>query len=142
MIMLLLTLLFIVVGDFIDAIPAIIIFMPIIVELTQTADINPVHMGVVIIVTLAFGLITPPLRTLPAHGVEIRRHKILQGYACVAADLHRFLRSHRVHNLLPGGRPVAAEAPVTAVRRLFSERERYRLYLPLGPRHAPRREHR
>ena len=60
MIMLLLVLLFIVVGDFIDAIPAIIIFMPIITELTKTADINPVHMGVVIIVTLAFGLITPP----------------------------------------------------------------------------------
>ena len=60
MIMLLLVLLFIVVGDFIDAIPAIIIFMPIITELTKSADINPVHMGVVIIVTLAFGLITPP----------------------------------------------------------------------------------
>lgn len=60
MIMLLLVLLFVIVGDFIDAIPAIIIFMPIIADLTQNADINPVHMGVVIIVTLAFGLITPP----------------------------------------------------------------------------------
>jgi len=60
MIMLLLVVLFIIVGDFIDAIPAIIIFMPIITELTKDADINPVHMGVVIIVTLAFGLITPP----------------------------------------------------------------------------------
>ncbi len=60
MIMLLLVALFIIVGDFIDAIPAIIIFMPIIADLTQNADINPVHMGVVIIVTLAFGLITPP----------------------------------------------------------------------------------
>jgi TRAP-type C4-dicarboxylate transport system permease large subunit len=52
--------LFVIVGDFIDAIPAIIIFMPIILDLTKNADINPVHMGVVIIVTLAFGLITPP----------------------------------------------------------------------------------
>ena len=60
MIMLLLVVLFIIVGDFIDAIPAIIIFMPLINDLTQTADINPVHMGAVIIVTLAFGLITPP----------------------------------------------------------------------------------
>ena len=60
MIMLLLVLLFIIVGDFIDAIPAIIIFMPIITELTHSTDINAVHMGVVIIVTLAFGLITPP----------------------------------------------------------------------------------
>lgn len=60
MIMLLLVVLFVVVGDFIDAIPAIIIFMPIISDLTQNASINPVHMGVVIIITLAFGLITPP----------------------------------------------------------------------------------
>jgi len=28
--------------------------------LTQAADINPDHMGVVLIATLAFGLITPP----------------------------------------------------------------------------------
>jgi C4-dicarboxylate transporter DctM subunit len=60
LIMLLLVVLFVIVGDFIDAIPAIIIFMPVIVELTKSADINAVHMGVVIIVTLAFGLITPP----------------------------------------------------------------------------------
>lgn len=60
LIMLLLVALFVLVGDFIDAIPAIIIFMPIISDLTNNADINAVHMGVVIIVTLAFGLITPP----------------------------------------------------------------------------------
>ena len=59
-IMLLLVALFVIVGDFIDAIPAIIIFMPIITDLSKNADVNPVHMGVVIIVTLAFGLITPP----------------------------------------------------------------------------------
>jgi C4-dicarboxylate transporter DctM subunit len=60
LIMLLLVVLFVIVGDFIDAVPAIIIFMPLIVDLTRNADINPVHMGVVIVTTLAFGLITPP----------------------------------------------------------------------------------
>jgi tripartite ATP-independent transporter DctM subunit len=59
-IMLLLVALFVVVGDFVDAVPAIIIFMPIINALTELGGINSVHMGVVIIVTLAFGLITPP----------------------------------------------------------------------------------
>jgi C4-dicarboxylate transporter, DctM subunit len=38
----------------------VIIFMPVVNMLTQSADINPVHMGVVLIATLAFGLITPP----------------------------------------------------------------------------------
>jgi tripartite ATP-independent transporter DctM subunit len=60
LIMLLLVALFVVVGDFIDAVPAIIIFMPLIIDLTKNADINAVHMGAVIITTLAFGLITPP----------------------------------------------------------------------------------
>jgi C4-dicarboxylate transporter DctM subunit len=59
-IMLLLVLLFIVIGDFMDAVPAIIIFMPIVNKLTELGDIKPLHMGVVIITTLVFGLITPP----------------------------------------------------------------------------------
>jgi tripartite ATP-independent transporter DctM subunit len=60
MIMFLLVVLFVIVGDFIDAVPAIIIFMPIITKLAQVGEINPLHMGVVIITTLVFGLITPP----------------------------------------------------------------------------------
>src|SRR5712692_1852125 len=59
-IMFLLVVLFVIVGDFVDAVPAIIIFMPIINKLTEIGGINPVHMGVVIITTLVFGLITPP----------------------------------------------------------------------------------
>ena len=58
--MFLLVVLFVIVGDFIDAVPAIIIFMPIITKLTEVGHINPLHMGVVIITTLVFGLITPP----------------------------------------------------------------------------------
>jgi C4-dicarboxylate transporter, DctM subunit len=59
-IMFLLVLVFTIVGDFIEPIPAIIIFMPVVYALTQSVNINPVHMGVVLIATLAFGLITPP----------------------------------------------------------------------------------
>ena len=59
-IMLLLVALFAIVGDFVDAVPAIIIFMPILNALAELGNIHPVHMGVTIITTLAFGLITPP----------------------------------------------------------------------------------
>jgi len=59
-IMLLLVLLFIIIGDFVDAVPAIIIFMPIVIKLTELGNINQLHMGVVLITTLVFGLITPP----------------------------------------------------------------------------------
>jgi len=60
LIMLSLVLLFTVIGDFIEPVPTIIIFMPLVNSLTSAGHINPVHMGVVLIVTLAFGLITPP----------------------------------------------------------------------------------
>jgi C4-dicarboxylate transporter, DctM subunit len=60
LIMLLLVLLFTIIGDFIEPVPTIIIFMPLVNSLTEAGSINPVHMGVVLIVTLAFGLITPP----------------------------------------------------------------------------------
>ncbi len=59
-ILILLVLLFIIVGDFVDAVPAIIIFMPILNKLAEVGNINPVHMGVTIVTTLVFGLITPP----------------------------------------------------------------------------------
>src|SRR5437016_6078315 len=38
----------------------VFVVIPLIMDLTKNADINPVHMGAVIITTLAFGLITPP----------------------------------------------------------------------------------
>jgi TRAP-type C4-dicarboxylate transport system permease large subunit len=51
---------FTVVGDFIEPIPTIVIFMPVVAQLTEAGGINPIHMGVTLIVTIAFGLITPP----------------------------------------------------------------------------------
>jgi C4-dicarboxylate transporter, DctM subunit len=59
-IMFLLVALFTIVGDFIEPIPAIVIFMPVVNSLADAGGINSVHMGVVLIITLAFGLITPP----------------------------------------------------------------------------------
>tara|TARA_Y100001934_G_C12379115_1_gene791172 strand:- start:2019 stop:3311 length:1293 start_codon:yes stop_codon:yes gene_type:complete len=51
---------FLVIGTFMDAIPAIIILQPIVGEIAKTAGIDPYHMGIVIVLTLSIGLITPP----------------------------------------------------------------------------------
>jgi tripartite ATP-independent transporter DctM subunit len=53
-------LIFLVIGTFMDAIPAIIILQPIIGEVGAAAGIDPYHMGIVVVLTLAIGLITPP----------------------------------------------------------------------------------
>jgi TRAP-type C4-dicarboxylate transport system permease large subunit len=49
-----------VVGCFLDAIPAIIIVGSILQPLTQAVQIDPVHFAMIGIVSLAFGLVTPP----------------------------------------------------------------------------------
>jgi tripartite ATP-independent transporter DctM subunit len=51
---------FLVVGCFLDAIPAIIIVGTILQPLAQGAGMHPVHFAMVGIVSLAFGLVTPP----------------------------------------------------------------------------------
>ncbi len=51
---------FLVVGCFLDAIPAIIIVGAILQPLAQGAGLNPIHFAMIGIVSLAFGLVTPP----------------------------------------------------------------------------------
>ncbi len=51
---------FLVMGCFIDGVPAMIIFLPIAQKIATTAGIDPLHMAMVIVVTAALGLITPP----------------------------------------------------------------------------------
>ena len=51
---------FLVVGCFLDAIPAIIIVGTILEPLTRAVHMDPVHFAMIGIVSLAFGLVTPP----------------------------------------------------------------------------------
>ena len=51
---------FLVVGCFLDAIPAIIIVGTILQPLAQAVHMHPVHFAMIGIVSLAFGLVTPP----------------------------------------------------------------------------------
>jgi tripartite ATP-independent transporter DctM subunit len=51
---------FLIVGMFMDAIPAIIILQPIVGSIAEGTGIDPYHMGLVVVLTLAIGLITPP----------------------------------------------------------------------------------
>jgi len=60
-VMLLIVVLNVVLGTFMDAIPAILIFVPILHPLGVAVGIHPVHLGVVVVMTQAFGLLTPPL---------------------------------------------------------------------------------
>ena len=56
--MLIVFLLFI--GTFLSPITAIIIFLPIIPQLGNAVNINSVHLGLVVVLTLSLGMVTPP----------------------------------------------------------------------------------
>lgn len=57
-VLLILFLLFI--GTFLSPITAIIIFLPIIQQLGRVVHINDVHLGLVVVLTLSLGMVTPP----------------------------------------------------------------------------------
>ncbi len=52
--------LYLILGTFMDATPAIVIFMSIVQTLSKNVGINPYHIGVLITVVMCFGFITPP----------------------------------------------------------------------------------
>ena len=51
---------FLVIGMFIDAIPAIIILGTILLPLAESTGMHPIHFAIIGVISLAFGLVTPP----------------------------------------------------------------------------------
>jgi tripartite ATP-independent transporter DctM subunit len=51
---------FLVIGCFIDAIPAIIILGTVLWPVTQAVGMHPIHFAIIGVISLAFGLVTPP----------------------------------------------------------------------------------
>jgi len=51
---------FLLIGMFIDAIPAIIILGTVLWPLAETANMHPIHFAIIGVISLAFGLVTPP----------------------------------------------------------------------------------
>ena len=62
-IMLLINLLLLFVGTFMDMTPAVLIFTPIFLPVAKTLGIDPVHFGIIMIANLCIGLCTPPVGT-------------------------------------------------------------------------------
>lgn len=48
-------------GDFIDALPIILIFVPVLFPAATELGIDPVHFGIMVVVNLEMGAITPPI---------------------------------------------------------------------------------
>ena len=59
-VLLIINLILLVIGCFLDTVPAIIIMAPMLLPAVQSLGVNPIHFGVVMAVNLAVGLCTPP----------------------------------------------------------------------------------
>lgn len=70
-IFLLMNLILLVVGTFMDATPAILIFTPIFLPICTGLGMNPVHFGIVLCYNLAVGTITPPVGTILFTGCKV-----------------------------------------------------------------------
>lgn len=60
-ILLLINVLLLIVGCFMDTTPAIMVLSPILLPAATLVGLNPIHFGIIMIVNLAIGFITPPL---------------------------------------------------------------------------------
>src|SRR5947208_8148095 len=61
--LLILNLFLLVVGMFVDMTPALIMLVPMLIPLAQKFGIDMVHLGLIMVINLAFGLTTPPVGT-------------------------------------------------------------------------------
>lgn len=62
--LLLINLMLLVVGTFLDLTPALIIFTPILLPIFTELGMHPVHVGIMMVFNLCIGLISPPVGTL------------------------------------------------------------------------------
>ena len=63
LILLILNVVLLFLGMFIDQTPAIIMLVPVLLPLAHNLDIHIIHLGVIVVINLSFGLITPPVGT-------------------------------------------------------------------------------
>lgn len=70
-ILLIMNLILLIVGAFIDITPAILIFTPIFLPVAVQLGIDPIHFGIIIVFNLTVGLCTPPVGTVLFVGCSV-----------------------------------------------------------------------
>lgn len=85
MILVLLIFFLLLLGTFLSEIATIIIFLPIIQRLGDLAGLHPIHLGVLVVMVLSLGLVTPPYGICLLISCGIGKVSVLQAfYECVA----------------------------------------------------------
>ena len=75
-ILLIINLILLVVGTFMDMTPAVLIFTPIFLPIVTALGMDPVHFGIIMVLNLCIGLCTPPVGSVLFVGVGIAKTTI------------------------------------------------------------------
>ena len=75
-ILLMINLILLVVGTFMDMTPAVLIFTPIFLPIVKTLGMSPLHFGIVMVLNLCIGLCTPPVGSVLFLGCGIGKTTI------------------------------------------------------------------
>ena len=72
-ILLIMNVILLIAGTFMDVTPAILIFTPLFLPVVKTFGMNPIHFGLILIYNLCIGNITPPVGNTLFVGIKIGR---------------------------------------------------------------------
>lgn len=75
-ILLMINLILLVVGTFMDMTPAVLIFTPIFLPIVMELGVDPIHFGIIMVLNLCLGLCTPPVGTILFVGVSVAQTTI------------------------------------------------------------------
>ena len=76
-ILLIINLILLIVGIFMDITPAVLIFTPIFLPVVTALGIDPVHFGIILVLNLCIGLCTPPVGSILFVGVGVAKTSIV-----------------------------------------------------------------
>lgn len=77
-ILLLINMILLFVGTFMDMTPAVLIFTPIFLPIVMEMGIDPIHFGIIMILNLSIGLCTPPVGSILFVGVGVANTTIVK----------------------------------------------------------------
>ncbi len=78
MVILLMNVILLVVGTFMDMTPAVLIFTPIFLPIATSLGIDPIHFGIILVFNLCIGICTPPVGTALFVGCSVSDVKLGQ----------------------------------------------------------------
>jgi tripartite ATP-independent transporter DctM subunit len=76
LILLMINLILLAVGVFMDITPAVLIFTPIFLPIAMQLGVDPTHFGIIMVLNLCIGLCTPPVGTVLFVGVGVAKTSI------------------------------------------------------------------